>query len=124
MSPIIAECQEIFNSIFDKNALLESPFNFKILVYFLETECYNSKEVMDMLCPKCGKEMEAGFLQCSYDSSITWVSKLLPMGVGYWKQDAQIISGQLGVGVTAVPAQICKQCQIVVSDYSQVEKSV
>ena len=71
-----------------------------------------------MKCPKCGKEMEAGFLQTDHRETITWVSKLLPMGLGYWKKDAQIVSDSLGVGVNAVPANICKQCKLLLGDYS------
>ena len=78
-----------------------------------EKECYNMK------CPKCGKEMEAGFLQCNMDSSISWVSKLLPLGLGYWKKDAIVVSDILGSGVNATPAHICKQCKLFLADYSQ-----
>ena len=42
-----------------------------------------------MVCPKCGREMLAGFLQSDAKVGITWVSKLLPFGLGYWKNDAE-----------------------------------
>ncbi len=72
-----------------------------------------------MLCPKCGKEMTPGFLQSDVRVGITWVSKLLPMGLGYWKKDAEPVSEELGVGVTAIPAHICKGCKLLLGDYSQ-----
>ena len=72
-----------------------------------------------MKCLKCGREMETGFLQSGMDSSICWVSKLLPFGVGYWKNDAEIVSEILDHGITAIPAHICKHCKLILGDYSQ-----
>lgn len=74
-----------------------------------------------MKCPKCGNEMIAGFLQSDTNVGITWVSKLLPMGLGYWKKDAELVSDELGIGVTAIPTHICKQCKLLLGDYSQKE---
>ena len=74
-----------------------------------------------MKCPKCNAEMEKGVLQCDMDSNITWVSKLLPLGLAYWSKDAQVVSEPLGPGVSAVPAYICKSCKLFVGDYQQKE---
>ena len=72
-----------------------------------------------MKCPKCGGEMESGFLQCDMDSSIYWVKKLMPFGLGYWKKDTEIVSEVLNHRQNAIPACICKQCRVVIGDYSQ-----
>ena len=71
-----------------------------------------------MKCPKCGREMEKGYLQSDWKNSISWVSKLLPFGLGYWKQDGICVSNEATVGVVAVPAHICKSCKVFVGDYS------
>ncbi len=72
-----------------------------------------------MKCPKCGVEMEKGYLQCQ-DSSINWVSKVMPFGLGYWKSDGINVAQAMKVGVNAVPAHICKTCKVFVGDYSEV----
>ena len=71
-----------------------------------------------MKCPKCNAEMEQGFLQSDMDSSITWVKKLLPLGLGFWKKDSEVVSEILGSGISAVPAHICKRCKLFLGDYS------
>ena len=63
--------------------------------------------------------MCAGFLQCDTKASIAWVSKLYPFGLGYWKNDAQVVSEELGIGVSAVPTHICKYCKLLLGDYSK-----
>ncbi len=68
--------------------------------------------------------MTAGFLQCDSDSTITWVSRLLPLGLGYWKGEAQTVSQELGVGTNAVPAHICKSCKLLLADYSGRESTL
>lgn len=73
-----------------------------------------------MKCPKCGREMEEGYLQCHGDSSINWVSKVWPFGLGYWKKDGINVAQPMSVGVNAVPAHICKSCKIFVGDYSDI----
>jgi hypothetical protein len=65
--------------------------------------------------------MAPGFLQSDAKVGITWVSKLLPFGLGYWKMDAELVSDELRAGVTAIPTHICKQCKLLVGDYSQKE---
>lgn len=72
-----------------------------------------------MLCPKCGREMAAGYLQSGPTTDITWVSKLLPAGLGYWRSDSLPVSCGLKPGIQAVPAHICKTCRIFLGDYSQ-----
>lgn len=72
-----------------------------------------------MKCPKCQKEMIPGYLQSDAKVGITWVSKLLPGGLGYWKMDAEHVSDELAIGVTAIPTHICKQCKLLLGDYSQ-----
>lgn len=74
-----------------------------------------------MKCPKCGKEMEAGFLQWDSTDCITWVSKLLPLGFSYWKKDAELIHGTTGIGVNAIPTHICKHCKLLLGEYGQKE---
>ena len=71
-----------------------------------------------MNCSRCGKEMEAGFLQTDVRSPICYVSKLLPLGLGSWKKDAQDVSQLTAAGVQALPAHICKNCKLIVADYS------
>ena len=71
-----------------------------------------------MLCPKCKREMKAGFLQSDAKVGITWVSKLLPFGFGYWKKDAELVSEELEAGLTAIPTHICKHCKLLLCDYS------
>jgi hypothetical protein len=39
-----------------------------------------------MLCPKCKREMKAGFLQSDAKVGITWVSKLLPSALATEKK--------------------------------------
>ena len=72
-----------------------------------------------MVCPKCGQEMTAGFLQSDAKIGITWVSKLLPFGVGYWKNDAELVSEEMGIGLTAIPTHIFKDCKLLLGDYSK-----
>lgn len=71
-----------------------------------------------MVCPKCNREMDAGYLQSDNNVGITWVSKLLPMGLGYWKKDAELVSAEQGIGITAIPTHICKHCKLLLGDYS------
>ncbi len=72
-----------------------------------------------MKCPKCGNEITSGYLQSDNKVGITWVSQLLPMGLAYWKKDAELVSEELSVGVNAIPAHICKRCKLLLGDYSQ-----
>ena len=69
-----------------------------------------------MMCPKCKREMEPGFIQCG--KSITWVSELLPVGLGFWKSDAIVVSEELKFNVVAIPTHICKHCKLLLGDYS------
>ena len=71
-----------------------------------------------MNCPKCGKEMISGFLQSDAKVGITWVSKILPMGLAYWMQDAELVSDDLAIGVMGIPTHICKNCKLLLGDYS------
>ena len=71
-----------------------------------------------MNCPKCEREMETGFLQWDAGACITWSGTLLPMGLSYWKKDAEQIQSTSGFGVSAIPAQICRTCKILIGDYS------
>lgn len=72
-----------------------------------------------MKCPKCSRDMEAGYLQWEATESISWVGKLLPLGLSYWKKDAEIIQSKSGIGVNAIPAHICKPCKLLLGDYGQ-----
>jgi len=73
-----------------------------------------------MICPQCGKEMDSGFLQTDKKTPITWVSKVLPMGIGAWAKDAKTISEPYSFGLHETPAYICKDCSIVIADYSMI----
>ena len=72
-----------------------------------------------MKCPKCGNEMTPGFLQSDARACITWVEKLLPGGLSYWKKDSEIVSEELAIGINAIPTHICKHCKLLLGDYSQ-----
>lgn len=74
-----------------------------------------------MNCPNCGKDMEAGFLQSHTSTPIAWVRKKLPFGLGYWKTDAEIVSEEAGIGYAVIPTHICKQCKLLLGDYSHKE---
>ena len=71
-----------------------------------------------MVCPKCGREMVAGFLQGDAKVGISWVSKLIPFGLGYWKNDTVLVSKEFGFCINAIPTHICKNCKILLGDYS------
>lgn len=71
-----------------------------------------------MNCPKCNQVMEEGFLQSDSRSSISWVSKLLPFGMGFLKSDAKVVSSDTVVGINSLPAHICKSCKLLIADYS------
>ncbi len=71
--------------------------------------------------PKCGCEMENGFLQTTGGSALFWVNRLMPMGLGIWKKDAQIVSQELKLNVHTIPAHICKKCRMVVGEYGSEE---
>lgn len=45
-----------------------------------------------MKCPQCSREMEPGFVQWDASKNLTWVSKLMPLGLAYWKEDAVDLS--------------------------------
>lgn len=73
-----------------------------------------------MKCPKCQCEMESGFLQSESSTAvISWVSKLLPMRLGFWQKDALVVSEELAFGSNAIPTHICKHCKLLLGDYSQ-----
>lgn len=74
-----------------------------------------------MLCPNCKREMVAGFLQSDAKVGITWVEHLLPLGLSYWKASSIPVSTDACVGVTAVPAHICKECRLFIGDYNHKE---
>lgn len=63
-----------------------------------------------MNCPKCGREMEAGYLQSDIKVGITWVNKPMPLGLGWWKKDAVTVSDEIALGLSGVPTHICKSC--------------
>ena len=71
-----------------------------------------------MKCPKCGREMQGGYLQCNSKSVIVWVNNLLPFNLSYWKTDAEPVSKELKLGTSAIPTHICKHCKLLVGDYN------
>ncbi|MBR6825891.1 MAG: hypothetical protein IKM59_05010 [Oscillospiraceae bacterium] len=71
-----------------------------------------------MNCPKCGKEMEPGFLQSDMKVGITWVSKPVAFGLGWFKKDSVTVSAETTPGLSTVPTHICKTCKLFFGDYS------
>lgn len=71
-----------------------------------------------MKCPKCGREMVSGFLHCNRDSTMYWVSKILPFGLAFWKDDTVLVSERL-INGSSLPTFICKECKVLVSDYGE-----
>ena len=75
-----------------------------------------------MKCPKCGREMETGFIQWEASDDLAWVPKVLPLGLSYWKNNAEILwSNTETIGVNAVPASICKSCRTVILEYGELK---
>lgn len=73
-----------------------------------------------MKCPKCSREMEPGFVQWEFNDNLTWVPKVFPLGLAYWKNDAEILWPNAdNIGVNAVPAGICKRCRTVTMEYGE-----
>ena len=72
-----------------------------------------------MRCPKCGAEMQPGFLQADSKTDILWVEKAGISLWKLWKQETEIVSSDTAAMTNAVPAEICKSCRIFVGDYSQ-----
>ena len=72
-----------------------------------------------MNCPKCGIEMEDGYLRAADSLGITWVKKVLPLGLDYFKFDTVNVSEYGTFGRQIVKACICKRCKIFVGDYSE-----
>lgn len=70
-------------------------------------------------CPKCDREMEAGYLQSDVKVGITWVSKPMPFGLGWWKKDAVTVSDEIAFGLSGVPTYICKSCKVFFGDFSK-----
>ena len=90
-----------------------------VFLYNPNSVCYSIYEVIIMKCPKCNSDMESGFLQWNSEKSLTWTPKLLPLGLGYWNSDSQAIQTSTGIGVNAIPCQICKHCSIFIGDYAE-----
>ena len=63
--------------------------------------------------------MEAGYLQSDIKVGITWVSKPMPFGLGWWKKDAVTVSDDIAPGLSGVPTHICKSCKVFFGDFSQ-----
>ena len=75
-----------------------------------------------MKCPKCGREMETGFIQWEASDDLAWLPKVLPLGLAYWKNNAEILwPNTETIGVNAVPASICKSCRTVILEYGELK---
>lgn len=74
-----------------------------------------------MNCPKCGCEMECGYLQSDHRTGISFVSKLLPFGMGFLQKDALPVAWEMKPGINALPASICRSCRLLIADYSEKE---
>ena len=79
------------------------------------------KEVTHMKCPKCQKEMKAGFLQTGGKSVIYWADKVRPLNLSYLSKESFVVSEEKSFGSNAVPSNICKACRLILSDYSEKE---
>ncbi len=71
------------------------------------------QEVITMLCPFCGEEMEKGLLQGG--NILVWVKKkhyisLLP-------KEGEVLLDRTYLTNSSVPAFICKQCRKVIVEY-------
>ncbi len=71
-----------------------------------------------MKCHKCGNDMQAGYLQSDMKVGITWVSKPVAFGFGWWKKDSVTVSEETVPGLSVVPAHICKSCKVFFGDFS------
>ena len=74
-----------------------------------------------MKCPKCGMEMEPGFLQSDMKVGISWVKKPIVFGLGWFHKDSVTVTEENTPGISTVPTHICKNCKIFVGDYSNTE---
>lgn len=75
-----------------------------------------------MKCPKCGREMEKGYVQWEASDNLAWVPKLLPLGLAYWKNDAEVLWPSAdAISVNAAHASICKICRKVILDYGELK---
>ena len=62
--------------------------------------------------------METGFIQWELSSELTWVPKLLPLGLAYWKDGAEILHPSAdSVTFHASHALLCRPCKKVLMDY-------
>ena len=71
-----------------------------------------------MNCPKCGREMESGYLQSDMKVGITWVKKPMVFGLSWFRMDSVTVSDEATPYLATVPTCICKTCKIFVGDYS------
>ena len=62
--------------------------------------------------------MEDGYLRAADSLGITWVKKVLPLGLDYFKLDTVNVSDYGTFGRQIVKACICIRCKIFVGDYS------
>ncbi len=74
-----------------------------------------SLEVIKLLCPFCGLEMEKGLLQGG--NILVWVKKkhhlsLLP-------REGEVLLDRTYVTNSAVPAWICKKCKKIIMEYEE-----
>lgn len=68
-----------------------------------------------MKCPKCGNEMENGFIQSPHH--VSWVKKPNKIMYATKNEDVEFIT-KVPFFIPAVPADICKKCREIVVHYS------
>lgn len=70
-----------------------------------------------MLCPYCGKEMEAGFIQCR--DGVTWTPKkqFLP-ALSFLGKGAVSLENGAADNSSSVYAYNCKECKKVIIEYT------
>ncbi len=70
-----------------------------------------------MVCPYCGKEMEAGFIQCR--NGVTWTPKLQFLAsLSFLGKGAIRLENGVKDSLTAVHAHNCPECRKVIIEYT------
>ena len=73
-----------------------------------------------MKCPKCGREMEDGFLAWNTKHSLDWVPEL--KAFGFLEKDAELLWPTIDTFTKrGSRASICKICKTVVFEYSELK---
>ena len=73
-----------------------------------------------MMCPKCGKEMEKGWLFSSKDGAFSFANEV-PSALGNAKKAEGFVklTGLKTGGRTSIPACCCDACRIILISYGE-----